>query len=248
MEHLKVLPTQITLKTKKEIGQKILDNRIIVTIGQLLKLAPNVNMYLTTISKQLAFNEGITTKAIIIITIVVVDHQMVVILVHVKKNMVDDVLLDGRLGLNAITNGLKQKLRLPPPQLAPFNLLMADFSFMKPLGIVPNIKIRIHGVLYIVTFIMMNNKAMDPTYSMLLGRPWLWDTKMVHDWGPNMVTIEGNGTIKIVSISKYLNGNIKRPQMVINYNFIKGVTDEEEKIMFFSKRNLVSVGMTTFLD
>jgi hypothetical protein len=83
MEHLKVLPTQITLKTKEEMIQKILDNRIIVTIGQLLKLAPNVNMYLTTTNKQLAPSEGITTKAIIIITIVVVDHQMAVIVVHV---------------------------------------------------------------------------------------------------------------------------------------------------------------------
>jgi hypothetical protein len=56
--------------------------------------------------------------------------------------MVDNVLLDGRLGVNAITNGLRQKLGLPPPQLAPFNLLMVDFSFIKPLGIVPNIKIN----------------------------------------------------------------------------------------------------------
>jgi hypothetical protein len=95
--------------------------------------------------------------------------------------MVDDIFLDGRLGLNAITNGLKQKLRLPPPQPAPFNLLMVNFSFIKPLGIVHNIKIRIHGIPYIITFIMMNNKAVDPTYSMLLGRPWSWDTKVDND-------------------------------------------------------------------
>jgi hypothetical protein len=34
---------------------------------------------------------------------------MLVIVVHVRKNMVDDVLLDGRLGVNAIIDGLKQK-------------------------------------------------------------------------------------------------------------------------------------------
>jgi hypothetical protein len=53
---------------------------------------------------------------------VVVDYQMLVIVVHVRKNMVDDVLLDGRLGVNAIIDGLKQKLTLPPPKLIPFHL------------------------------------------------------------------------------------------------------------------------------
>ncbi len=221
------------------MGQKILDNNITVTIGQLLKLAFDVNMYLTIINKQLAPDEGTTSKAIITITIVVVNHQMAVIVVRVRKSMVDDVLLDGRLGVNVITNGLKQKLRLPLPQLTPFNLLMVDFSFIKPLGIIPNIRIRIHGIPYIVTFIVMNNKIVDPTYSMLLGRPWLWDAKVVHDWGTNMVTIKGNGTIKIISISKYLNGNIRRPQMVINYNFIKGIIDAKEKIM-------ISLSLTYF--
>jgi hypothetical protein len=205
-------------------------------------------MYLATTNKQFAPSEGITSKAIITIARVVVDHQMVVIVVHVKKNMVDDVLLDGRLGVNIITYGLKQKLKFPPPHPAPFNLLMVDFSFIKPLGIVPNIKIRIHGIPYITTFIVMNKKVVDPTYSMLLGRPWLWDAKVVHDWGTNMVTIEGNGTIKTIFISKYLNGNIRRPHMVVNYNFIKGVTNEEQKIMFFLKLNLFSIGMITLPD
>ncbi len=75
--------------------------------------------------------------------------------------------------MNAITDGLRRKLGLPPPQPAPFNLRMADFSFNKPLGIVPSIRIKIHGILYIVTFTVMNTKAVDPTYSMLLGLLWL---------------------------------------------------------------------------
>jgi hypothetical protein len=58
----------------------------------------------------------------------------------------------------------------------------------------------------------MNNKVVDPTYSMLFGHPWLWKAKVIHhDWGINIVTIEGNGIVKIVYVSKYLNGNIKWP-------------------------------------
>jgi len=83
--------------------------------------------------------------------------------------------------MNAIIDGLRQKLGLSPPQLAPFNLWMVDFSFNKPLGIFPNIGIRIHGIPYVVTFTLMNNKAIDLTYSMLLGRPWLQNAKVIHN-------------------------------------------------------------------
>jgi hypothetical protein len=73
--------------------QQILDNKITVTIGQLLKLAPDVNMYSTTTNKQSAPNEGTTSKAIVTVDAVAVNHQMIVIVMHVRKNMVDDVLL-----------------------------------------------------------------------------------------------------------------------------------------------------------
>jgi hypothetical protein len=39
---------------------------------------------------------------------------------------------------------------------------------------------------------------MDSNYSILLRRPWLKDIKMVHDWGSNTVTLQGNGTIKTI--------------------------------------------------
>jgi len=126
-------------------------------------------------------NEGTTSKATIIVVTMAVDHQMAVIVVHVEKKMVNDVLLDGKSRVNLITTRLWQKLGLPPPQRTPFNLQMADFSFNKPLEIVPNIRIRIHSIPYIITFTMMNNKVMDLMYSMLLGCPWVHDVKVIHD-------------------------------------------------------------------
>jgi hypothetical protein len=96
---------------------------------------------------------------------------MVIIEVHIGKNVVDDVLLDGGSRVNAIIHGLKCKLKLPPHHLASFNLKMVDFSYIKPLGIIPNIEIWIHGIPYIVTFTIMN-KAIDLIYFMLLGHPW----------------------------------------------------------------------------
>jgi len=45
-----------------------------------------------------------------------------------------------------------------------------------------------------------------------------------------------------------LNGNIKRPQMVVTYNFLEGVTNEEKEIFLTSKPNLFSIGIITLFD
>ncbi len=66
MQHPEVLPAPIALEVKEEVGQHILENKIIVTIGQLLKLTPNLNTYLITTNKQLAPIEGTTSEAIVI--------------------------------------------------------------------------------------------------------------------------------------------------------------------------------------
>ncbi len=47
----------------------------------------------------------------------------------------------------------------------------------------------IHGILYITMFIVLHNNVVDFSYSVLLGRPWLKDAKVAHDWGNNTITI-----------------------------------------------------------
>jgi hypothetical protein len=39
---------------------------------------------------------------------------------------------------------------------------------------------------------------------MLLGRPWLRDIRVTHDWGNNIMTIQGNGMIKTILVTKHL--------------------------------------------
>jgi hypothetical protein len=51
----------------------------------------------------------------------------------------------------------------------------------KPLGIIRNLKIHIHGIPYIATFIVMKNNVVDSSYSMLPRRPWLKNAKVTHD-------------------------------------------------------------------
>ncbi len=51
----------------------------------------------------------------------------------------------------------------------------------KPLGIIKNLKIHMHGIQYVAIFIVLQNNAIDSNYSMLLGRPWLRYAKVTHD-------------------------------------------------------------------
>ncbi len=66
----------------------------------------------------------------------------------------------------------------------------------RPLGIIRNLKIHIHGIPYVGTFIVLQNNVIDSSYSMLLGKLWLRDAKVTHDWNNNVITIQGNGTLK----------------------------------------------------
>jgi len=72
---------------------------------------------------------------------------------------------------------------------------MVDQTTTKPMGLIRDLKIYVHGILYITMFIVFQNSVVDSSYSMLLGKPWLRDAKVAHDWGSNTITIQGNQTI-----------------------------------------------------
>ncbi len=123
--------------------------------------------------------------------------------------------MDGGYGANIIIEQLKLRLGLPKPKPGPYNLRMVNQTTTKPMGLIKDLKIYVHGIPYITTFTMFHNSVIDSSYSMLLGRPWLRDVKVAHDWGCNNVTIQRNGTIKTITITKHLGGEIKRPKMLV---------------------------------
>ncbi len=69
----------------------------------------------------------------------------------------------------------------------------------RPLGIIKNLKIQIHGISYVATFIVLQNSVVNSSYSMLLERPWLRNAKVKHDWGNNVITNQGNGIVRTTS-------------------------------------------------
>jgi hypothetical protein len=112
---------------------------------------------------------------------------------------------------------------------------MVDKTITKPVGLIKDLKIYIHGIPYIATFTIMKNNVLDSNYSMLLGRPWLRSACVTHDWVNNFITIEINGMMQTIVVTKHLDSNTKRLEVLLYYDIMEGVTNEEEEISFIAK-------------
>jgi hypothetical protein len=71
------------------------------------------------------------------------------------NNFIEDVLLDGGFGVNIIMKKLRMQLGLSKPKPTPYNLCMANQTIAKPLGLIKELKIFIHGIPYAITFTMI---------------------------------------------------------------------------------------------
>jgi hypothetical protein len=58
---------------------------------------------------------------------------------------------------------------------------------------------------------ILENNVIGFYYFMLLKRPWLKDAKVAHDWGSTIVTIQGDGIVRIIIITKHLKGEVRMP-------------------------------------
>jgi len=76
----------------------------------------------------------------------------------------------------------------------------------------------------------------------LLGRPWLTNAKVAHDWGSNIITIQRNGIVKTITITKHLGGDVRRSKVLLCYNYHNNITYEEEDIIFAIEPESFSIG------
>jgi hypothetical protein len=65
------------------------------------------------------------------------------------------VLLDGGSRINIITKHLILRLGLPKPKHAPYNLKIANQTTTTLVGLIKNLKIYVHDIPYIITFIIL---------------------------------------------------------------------------------------------
>jgi len=70
------------------------------------------------------------------------------------------VLINGGFGVNIIINNLGIQLGVLKPNPVFYNLHMVDQTIAKPLGLIRDLKIFVHGIPYIITFIVINNSVL----------------------------------------------------------------------------------------
>jgi hypothetical protein len=80
------------------------------------------------------------------------------------------------------------------------------------MGLICDLKIYVHEIPYVT---MLQNNLIDANYSMLLRRPWLRDAKIAHDWGNNTMTIQGNGMVRTIVVTKRLGAKVKRLEVLL---------------------------------
>ncbi len=67
---------------------------------------------------------------------------------------------------------------------------------------------------------------------MLLGRPCLVNAKVTHDWLHILIQIKGNKIVWTIVVAKHLDKNTKWPKVLFCFNFMEGVTNKEDVILF----------------
>jgi hypothetical protein len=95
------------------------------------------------------------------------------------------VLLDGGPSVNIISKILRKKLRLKKLQPTSFVVHMDDQRKVQPMVLIRNLKIDLASCVYKISITVLKMENGVEAYSMLLGRPWLKQTKVCHNWGYN---------------------------------------------------------------
>jgi hypothetical protein len=61
------------------------------------------------------------------------------------------------------------------------------------------------------------------------------------DLGNNTITIQRNGTIRTITVTKHLGGEVRKPKVLLCYDYQNGITDED--IIFATKLEFFSIGI-----
>ncbi len=51
---------------------------------------------------------------------------------------------------------------------------------------------------------------------------------MAVNWGSNIITLQGDGIIKIITITKHLGGEVRKLEVLLCYNYQNGITYEKK--------------------
>ena len=111
---------------------------------------------------------------------------------------IDKVLLDGGAGVNIITQSACERYGLKDWEPAPFLVRMADQRRVQPVGLLKGIVIDVARLTFAVSLVVLNIADAAKDYNIILGRPWLRQAKIKHNWDSNQLTMwKGRRKVRI---------------------------------------------------
>jgi hypothetical protein len=117
------------------------------------------------------------------------DEEMKMITMVIKKRRVPDVLIDGGLGVNIMTNAPRKKMSLTNIEVALFTIKMVDQWKVGPIGLIRKLKINKGRVKKMMTFMVLDLSRTNNDYETMLGRTWLKQAQAKHDWDTSKITL-----------------------------------------------------------
>ncbi len=175
----------------RDINIQVLEIKYVIKLGKFLRIMLDIKQYIFKPIKSVQPMQPELVHPKPTCVVVIIDHQMAMIQVQVGKNFIADVLIDGGYGVNIIIENVRVQLGMLKLDPTPYNMCMVDQIVAKPFGLTRDLKIFAHGIPCIVTFTIINNNVIHFSYSMLLGRPWLKDAKVSHNWEIDIIIIKG---------------------------------------------------------
>ena len=114
--------------------------------------------------------------------------------VEINDYFIPKLLIDGGSSVNIMTYDTMQKLGLTHLEPIPFVIRLVDQSLIKPVGILQGVKTMMSGLTFSIDYVVLHTLATANAYPLLLGRPWLFQAEVVHDWCKGTLTILNGAT------------------------------------------------------
>ncbi|RYA56905.1 retropepsin-like aspartic protease, partial [Enterobacter cloacae complex sp. CH23B] len=98
--------------------------------------------------------------------------------------------LDGGAGVSMVTKSCWESMGRPHLEATSVVVKMANGSIVTPIGMLKDLRIKVLGHKVRQTFIVMDFSKHPMSFEMILGRPFMREAKLVHDWSKNHVYLQ----------------------------------------------------------
>eukprot|EP01018_Ginkgo_biloba_P012736 Gb_04591 [translate_table: standard] len=102
--------------------------------------------------------------------------------IRIFNKIIRKTIVDGGSSVNVIPSSTWEQLGKPPMNPTYYSIKLANQSKIRPIGVLQNVPVTVEGITVSQEFAMVEMTT-DTTYATLIGRPWLYDTCAIQDWG-----------------------------------------------------------------